>query len=542
MNGTKDDTSSKRVAIVGAGISGIITAAVLKEDGHKATIFEAHSSPGGVWSHAVYPGAHLQNQYWQYCQPDLQWPDSINPDDLASAEQIRSYVDYCLESFGLKEHLKLHTQVLKCDQQLSHRWNVVSRDLVTKATHQEEFDFVVVAQGQYTEDKTNELPWGDRQIFEKAGGKVYTRQTFSEAGFKSLEDKRVAIIGFGKTAVDLCQDVPEKSNPKEVRHIFRAPRWLIPSSVFGIHHCRCLLTRINGEMIPSWDYPRDSLRYFHQILAGPVRVFWTCLQTLFWYGIHYGPRAVFASREVRQRLKTLLPQHHFLMDHRAAAALCPPRYFDKVASGEVMPHCSEVVKFTEKGLLLANGESLKVDVALVCTGNGSTSSKFPYLHQNGQEIDFGSNCDSRGLQLYRHLIHPGIPNLSFAGFNHGVFTCSHVYLGAIWMSCWMRDEISLPSKKEQQACVERIRTWKRQNIGFEPNLNEGVTTRLFYYNDIMMMDFGLNPLRKKNRFLEQFERYGASNYAGVLQEVQQKRLDALSKGEKFRLTPVDRDM
>jgi cation diffusion facilitator CzcD-associated flavoprotein CzcO len=46
-----------RVAIVGAGFSGIGMGAALQRDGHEYAIFERAEDLGGVWQHNTYPGA-----------------------------------------------------------------------------------------------------------------------------------------------------------------------------------------------------------------------------------------------------------------------------------------------------------------------------------------------------------------------------------------------------------------------------------------------------------------------------------------------------
>jgi len=42
-------SKAKRVAIIGAGISGVVTAAHLKNSGLEVTIFERNNAAGGVW-------------------------------------------------------------------------------------------------------------------------------------------------------------------------------------------------------------------------------------------------------------------------------------------------------------------------------------------------------------------------------------------------------------------------------------------------------------------------------------------------------------
>jgi cation diffusion facilitator CzcD-associated flavoprotein CzcO len=41
--------SKTRVAVIGAGISGVVTAAHLKNEGLDVTVFERSSVAGGIW-------------------------------------------------------------------------------------------------------------------------------------------------------------------------------------------------------------------------------------------------------------------------------------------------------------------------------------------------------------------------------------------------------------------------------------------------------------------------------------------------------------
>jgi cation diffusion facilitator CzcD-associated flavoprotein CzcO len=44
-----DMTVDKRVAVIGAGISGVVAAAHLKNEGLDVTVFERSSAAGGIW-------------------------------------------------------------------------------------------------------------------------------------------------------------------------------------------------------------------------------------------------------------------------------------------------------------------------------------------------------------------------------------------------------------------------------------------------------------------------------------------------------------
>jgi cation diffusion facilitator CzcD-associated flavoprotein CzcO len=83
----------------------IITASVLQEDGHECTIYEQHDAPGGVWSHAAYPGVRLQCFSWHYRHPDLVWPFQVD-ENVTEEQIIFAYIEHCIEHFGLTVKLQ----------------------------------------------------------------------------------------------------------------------------------------------------------------------------------------------------------------------------------------------------------------------------------------------------------------------------------------------------------------------------------------------------------------------------------------------------
>jgi cation diffusion facilitator CzcD-associated flavoprotein CzcO len=53
-----DLKKGSRIAVIGAGISGIAAANILKKNGFVPVVFEKHEKIGGVWATA-YPEVHL---------------------------------------------------------------------------------------------------------------------------------------------------------------------------------------------------------------------------------------------------------------------------------------------------------------------------------------------------------------------------------------------------------------------------------------------------------------------------------------------------
>src|SRR5512143_3727213 len=96
-----DADSGNRVCVIGAGIAGLVTAKVLKEDGFDITVFEKHSELGGVWAASrTYLGLRANNPRETYAFSDYPYPETA--DDFPAAEQVRSYLGSYADHFGLR--------------------------------------------------------------------------------------------------------------------------------------------------------------------------------------------------------------------------------------------------------------------------------------------------------------------------------------------------------------------------------------------------------------------------------------------------------
>src|SRR5678816_2573338 len=91
-----------RVAVIGAGVSGITAAKILEQNGFTAVVFEKSDRLGGVWAMA-YPDVHLQNTYPQYHLSDFDWP--FKPELHPSGSQILEYWNAAVKHFQLDVRL-----------------------------------------------------------------------------------------------------------------------------------------------------------------------------------------------------------------------------------------------------------------------------------------------------------------------------------------------------------------------------------------------------------------------------------------------------
>jgi hypothetical protein len=124
-------------------------------------------------------------------------------------------------------------------------------------------------------------------------------------------------------------------------------------------------------------------------------------------------------------------------------------------------------------------------------------------------------------KLYRQMISPDIPRAAF--LEHPVDTSS-AYLGSIWLSTLLYDEMDLSSNM-----ISNTSSTKPHQMRLR-------------YNDLLLQDLGLDHLRKKSLWQEYFGTYTSLDYRGILQQVQDRRRIAQWEGWAVPLIPVSGDL
>jgi dimethylaniline monooxygenase (N-oxide forming) len=81
-----------RVAVIGAGVAGLVSAKVLKADGFHVTVFEKDSTVGGVWSPTrAYTELRTNNPREAYAFSDF--PHPASSDEFPTAGQAHAYLE-----------------------------------------------------------------------------------------------------------------------------------------------------------------------------------------------------------------------------------------------------------------------------------------------------------------------------------------------------------------------------------------------------------------------------------------------------------------
>ena len=201
-------SSAKRVAIVGAGISGLAHADVLTRCGFSVVLFDRAPRPGGVWA-CSYPDVSLQNTWWGYHLSSFPWP--FVPNEHPTGAEILRYLDALVAA--RKFDVRFEHEVVSAREATDGGWTL--RVQSTAGEQTEHFDHLVVSVGQYTEGKHRLQVDGESEF----AGVVSTERDLGDLA--RFDGKRVVVVGFGKSALDMATFAAPRA--ASVHHVFRTP-------------------------------------------------------------------------------------------------------------------------------------------------------------------------------------------------------------------------------------------------------------------------------------------------------------------------------
>lgn len=102
----------KRVAIIGAGITGLLACKYTASIGLKPMVFEEQRNVGGLWNH-TFESTRLQQIKQSFEFSDFPWPSSadLNPNSAQLLEYLQSYA----QNFDLLPYIKFNSRVMNID-------------------------------------------------------------------------------------------------------------------------------------------------------------------------------------------------------------------------------------------------------------------------------------------------------------------------------------------------------------------------------------------------------------------------------------------
>ncbi len=399
---TGDMPADFRVVIIGSGMSGILTAIRLKQEGIPFTLLEKNADIGGTWYENTYPGCQVDssNHLYNYIfEQNTQWPNHFS-----GRRDLFRYFAGLVDKYGLREHARLNCAVTAARyDEASGRWTLsVEEDGEAAAVTA---SVVVSAVGQLNIPKYPDIE----------GVGSFKGTCFHSARWEhghDLTGKRVAVIGTGCSAVQFVPEIAAQCG--ELKIFQRSPPWLLPVEEyhapmtdeelwllrelpFYARWYRFFLFRtkaVDGELPllyaePGWQGPPNTVSEGNQMLRDAL------IESL---QEQVGDDAEFLAR--------LIPSYPpggkrpVLDDGSWIAALKRPN---------VSLLTEPIDKIVDNGIVTRDGQLHETDVLIY--GTGFTADEFlATLDVYGRDGRFLADCWDGDPRAFKGVMVAGFPN------------------------------------------------------------------------------------------------------------------------------------
>lgn len=450
-----------RVALVGGGLSGLLTGARLKEAGiDNVRIIDKAGDFGGVWYWNRYPGAQCDTASMVYL-PLLEETGYVPTEKYAHGPEILEHCQRIAKHYDLYADTMFHTQVTELEwQEGQSRWLI-------RTNRGDEFtaQFVAIGNGPLSVAQLPGIPgleaFQGRSFHTTRWDYHYTGGDASGAPLDKLADKRVAVIGTGATAV---QVVPQLA--KDCKELFVFQR--TPSAV-AVRDNHPIDPQWFNQMVndigPGWQqrWLENFATIWDGVLLNPdemdrsgpedlVQDGWTELATIMKEAVHALPTQERTPENIMLALEAAdnatmevirARVDELVSDPETAEKLKPwyrrmckrPCFHDEYLQAFNRPNVhlvdtggKGVERITDSGLV-ANGRRYEVDAIIYATGFEFLGSK--HVDRIGYDpVGYGGRRLSDhwrdGMRTMHGMYVHGFPNMFMLQMFQGAFLASNI--------------------------------------------------------------------------------------------------------------------
>jgi cation diffusion facilitator CzcD-associated flavoprotein CzcO len=206
------DTKHLKVAVIGAGMSGILTGIKLQQAGlTDFTIYEKADRLGGTWRDNTYPGlscdvpSHLYNYSFE---PNPNWSHRFSP-----GAEIQAYFEGVAKKYAVESSIRFNKEITSA-RYTDGKWQIDTKD-----GDRDQVDIVIAATGVL-----HHPVYPDIDGLDSFAGPCFHTGRWDHGA--ALETKRIGIIGTGSTAIQIVPAIIDKA--ARVSLFQRTAQWIFP--------------------------------------------------------------------------------------------------------------------------------------------------------------------------------------------------------------------------------------------------------------------------------------------------------------------------
>ncbi|NXX17214.1 FMO5 monooxygenase, partial [Podargus strigoides] len=368
--------AARRVAIIGAGVSGLCALKCCLDEGLVPTCFERSGDIGGLWRFeehpeegraSIYRSVIINTSKEMMCFSDFPIPEDF-PNYMHNS-RIMEYFRMYAQHFDLLRHIRFRTSVCRVSKRpdfaATGQWEVVTESEGKQETAV--FDAVMVCTGHHTEAH---LPLSTFPGLEKFEGWYLHSRDYKNP--QSFSGKRVVVVGTGNSGIDIAVELSHAA--EQVFLSTKRGTWV--------------LHRVADGGYPfDFSYISRFTQLLHSLLPHTTSSF-------------------ILERKVNARfdhaLYGLQPRHRILDQHPTVNDDLPNR----IISGRVLVK-PNIQEFTETSAVFEDGTRENIDAVVFATGY---SFSFPFLEGCVKVVE-------NQIPLYKFMFPPDLekPTLAFIG-------------------------------------------------------------------------------------------------------------------------------
>ncbi|KAG6300502.1 hypothetical protein E4U09_006782 [Claviceps aff. purpurea] len=206
------ELSRPRIAIIGAGITGVTSAAHCVGHGFDVVIFDSGTKEqlGGIWSKVNDTSALQIHSIMYRFHPSVSWSNGY-----PNRQQIVQQLKLLWKRYHLQRKTRFNFKVNKTYQDEQGRW-------IINDPSNGRFEGLIAAVGTCGEPQMPTLPG-----MEQFKGEIYHS---SQLTGKNAKDKSIAIIGGGASAVEALE-FAAAADAGKISILSRSDKWIIPRNI-----------------------------------------------------------------------------------------------------------------------------------------------------------------------------------------------------------------------------------------------------------------------------------------------------------------------